>query len=63
MRSDVTVIFDASHSVDLSVDVDPSPQRATQARDWFEGAWAGLPAPARSSRLLRSLPRCQPGVV
>ncbi|SAI66544.1 Uncharacterised protein [Bordetella ansorpii] len=42
MRSDVTVIFDASHSVDLSVDIDPSPQRATQARDWFEGAWETL---------------------
>lgn len=42
MRSDVTVIFDARHTVDLSVDVDPSPQRATQARDWFDSAWETL---------------------
>lgn len=42
MRSDVTVIFDARHTVDLSVDVDPTPQRAAQARDWFDSAWNTL---------------------
>lgn len=42
MRSDVTVIFDARHTVDLSVDVDPTPQRAADARDWFDGAWETL---------------------
>ncbi|WP_459616364.1 hypothetical protein [Bordetella sp. 2513F-2] len=42
MRSDITVIFDARRSVDLSVDVEPGPQRAANARDWFDGAWETL---------------------
>lgn len=42
MRSDITVIFGAGRSVDLSVDVEPSPQRANDARDWFDGAWETL---------------------
>jgi len=42
MRSDVTVIFDARHKVDLAVDVTPSPQAASDARDWFEAAWDTL---------------------
>ncbi|HYG44020.1 MAG TPA: hypothetical protein VEA17_13955 [Bordetella sp.] len=42
MRSDVTVIFDARRTVDLSVDVAPSPQAASDARDWFEAAWDTL---------------------
>ncbi|ARP92962.1 hypothetical protein [Bordetella genomosp. 13] len=42
MRTDVTVIFDARHTVDLSVDVDPTPQHAAQARDWFDSAWNTL---------------------
>ena len=42
MRSDVTVIFDARHTVDLAVDVAPTPQRAADARDWFDGAWDTL---------------------
>lgn len=42
MRSDVTVIFDARRTVDLSVDVAPSAQAASDARDWFEAAWDTL---------------------
>jgi len=42
MRSDVTVIFDTRHKVDLAVDVTPSPQAASDARDWFEAAWDTL---------------------
>ncbi|AHV92067.1 hypothetical protein [Bordetella holmesii] len=39
MRSDVTVIFDARRSVDLSVQVEPSGPAALAARDWFDSAW------------------------
>lgn len=42
MRSDITVVFGASRRVDLTVDVDPSPQRAGDARDWFDAAWETL---------------------
>jgi len=42
MRSDVTVIFDARRTVDLSVDVVPSAQAAGDARDWFDAAWETL---------------------
>lgn len=42
MRSDVTVIFDTRRKVDLTVDVTPSPQAASDARDWFEAAWDTL---------------------
>ncbi|MBN3267251.1 hypothetical protein CUR95_08060 [Bordetella bronchiseptica] len=42
MRSEVTVVFDASRTVDLSVDVEPSAQAAAAARDWFDSAWEML---------------------
>lgn len=42
MRSEVTVIFDTRRTVDLAVDVAPSPQAARDARDWFEAAWDTL---------------------
>lgn len=42
MRSEVTVVFDARRTVDLSVDVEPSAQAAAAARDWFDSAWEML---------------------
>lgn len=42
MRSDVTVIFDARRKVDLTVQVEPSPEAALNARDWFDSAWEML---------------------
>ena len=42
MRSDITVVFDPRRSVDLSADVEPSPQRQSLARDWFDSAWETL---------------------
>ena len=38
MRSDITIVFDTRRSLDLSANVEPSPQRQNQARDWFDGA-------------------------
>ncbi len=42
MRSDVTVIFDARRTLDLSTNVEPSPQLQAAASDWFDGAWETL---------------------
>ena len=42
MRSDITIVFDSRRSVDLSAEVEPSPQRQGEARDWFDGAWETL---------------------
>jgi hypothetical protein len=42
VRSDITVIFGADRTVDLTADVEPSSQGAADARDWFDAAWATL---------------------
>jgi len=42
MRSDMTVIFDERRTVDVSVDIEPSPGHAAQAREWFNSAWEAL---------------------
>ncbi|HEY0296660.1 MAG TPA: hypothetical protein VGC69_15125 [Bordetella sp.] len=42
MHSDITVVFNDNRSIGLSADVDPSPQRAADARDWFDAAWTTL---------------------
>ncbi|APX78011.1 hypothetical protein QEP16_00710 [Achromobacter insolitus] len=42
MRSDITIVFDSRRSLDLSASVEPSPQRQSDARDWFDSAWETL---------------------
>lgn len=42
MRCDITIVFDPRRSLDLSANVELSPQRQAQARDWFDGAWETL---------------------
>lgn len=42
MRCDVTVVFDARRTVNLSVTVEASAQGAEAARDWFDSAWVML---------------------
>ena len=42
MRSDITIVFDTRRSLDLNATVEPSPQRQSDARDWFDSAWETL---------------------
>ncbi|NYT64376.1 hypothetical protein H0A58_00160 [Alcaligenaceae bacterium] len=50
MRSDVTIIFNARQSLELSVDIEPGGQASIDARDWFDASWTELDCePLRAS--------------
>lgn len=42
MRSEITVVFDTRRRVDLQTDVEPTPQAAEAARQWFDQTWEAL---------------------
>ncbi|OWT74391.1 MULTISPECIES: hypothetical protein [unclassified Achromobacter] len=42
MRCDLTLIFTPRQSLDLTVQVEPTPALATEAREWFEQTWTAL---------------------
>lgn len=42
MRSTVTVVFNPRQSLDFDVEIDPTPQAAQAAREWFDQTWLRL---------------------
>lgn len=42
MRSDVTIVFDSKRRLDLTVQVEPSPDSGAQARQWLDDTWHAL---------------------
>ncbi len=50
MRSDVTIVFNARQSIELTVEVEPGGQASVDARDWFDTSWTELDCePMRAS--------------
>ncbi|ANN65006.1 hypothetical protein [Bordetella bronchialis] len=39
MRADVSILYDARRAVHLVTQVDPTPDAAARARDWFDRNW------------------------
>jgi hypothetical protein len=42
MRSTVTVVFNPRQCLDFDVEVEPTPQSAQEAREWFDQTWLRL---------------------